>query len=98
MNNNENIFILYLLLIFIILFIFSGYFILRFNSVESYIIVVLIYDFVLLAFNNFLLNNQYVIFNKKIDFKSFYLLWLIYFALFGIILFPKINGKREIFL
>ena len=98
MNNNENIFILYLLLIFLVLFIISGYFILRYHSIESYIIVVLIYDFVLLAFNNFLLNNQYVIFNKKIDFRSFYLLWLIYFVLFGMILFPKSNGKREIFL
>ncbi len=93
LGSKRNIFVLYLFLIFIILFIISGYFILNFHSIESYIIVVLIYDFVLLGFDNFLFNNYYIIFNKKIDYKTFYLLWLIYFVLFGVILLPKNNGK-----
>lgn len=89
MDEENNILVLYLFVIFLGIFIVSSYFIIFQRSIECYIIMVLLSDSILLIFYDFLSRNKYELFNKTLNFKSFFLIWAVFFVIFSLILFPK---------
>ena len=90
----DNIRVLYLYMIFISVFIVCGYFIIVYHSIESFIAMVLISDGILLLFYDYLSNNSYFLFNRELNFKSFFLTWTIFFLIYSYVLFPKNDLSR----
>lgn len=90
----DNIHVLYLYIIFLSVFIVFGYFIIAYHSVESFIAMVLISDGILLLFYDYLSDNCYVLLNRELNFKSFFLTWAVFFLIYSYVLFPKNDLNR----
>lgn len=88
-NHGDNILVLYLFFILISIFIIFGYFIIKYNSIESYVIMVICSDALLWYCYDFLSNNQYKLFNWGLNFTSLFNVDLGILLILTIYLFPK---------